>query len=175
MPSSNKPLPEPMLTQLSPYGITRPQWVKTTLWIDEKQLFNTTRPEQDGCHFYRHFRNHYILISILLNIVPVGLIDNKSALLQVMAWCHQAADHYLNQWWPSSTIPFGITCSQWVNWLWPGDAIWWHRTRSTLAQVMACCLTAPSHYLNQCWLIIGEVRWHSSQGIILRQCEDTNQ
>ena len=23
---------------------------------------------------------------------------------------------------------------------------------STLAQVMACCLTAPSHYLNQCWL-----------------------
>ena len=24
-------------------------------------------------------------------------------------------------------------------------------------QVMACCLTAPSHYLNQCWLIISEV------------------
>ena len=42
----------------------------------------------------------------------------------------------------------------------PGDAIWWHGTRSTLAQVMACCLTAPSHYLNQCWLIIGEVPWH---------------
>ena len=28
----------------------------------------------------------------------------------------------------------------------------WHRSESTLAQVMACCLTAPSHYLNQCWL-----------------------
>ena len=40
---------------------------------------------------------------------------------------------------------------------------------------MACCLTAPSHYLNQCWLIIDEVPWHSSQGIILRWCEDTNQ
>ena len=25
---------------------------------------------------------------------------------------------------------------------------------STLAQVMACCLTAPSHYLNQCWPVI---------------------
>ena len=49
------------------------------------------------------------------------------------------------------------------------------RTRSVLAQVMAYCLTAPSHYLNQCWLIIGEVPWHSSQGIILRLCEDTNQ
>ena len=31
MPSGNKPLPEPMLTQISvsPYGVTRPQWVKT--------------------------------------------------------------------------------------------------------------------------------------------------
>ena len=35
------------------------------------------------------------------------------------------------------------------------------RSGSTLAQVMACCLTAPSHYLNQCWLIISEVQWHS--------------
>ena len=26
-----------------------------------------------------------------------------------------------------------------------------------LAQVMACCLTAPSHYLNQCWLIISDI------------------
>ena len=32
---------------------------------------------------------------------------------------------------------------------------------STLAQVMACCLTAPSHYLNQCWLIFSKVQWHS--------------
>ena len=39
----------------------------------------------------------------------------------------------------------------------PSDAIWRHRSGSTLAQVMACCLTAPSHYLNQCWLIISKV------------------
>ena len=26
---------------------------------------------------------------------------------------------------------------------------------------MACCLTAPSHYLNQCWLIISRVSWYS--------------
>ena len=32
-----------------------------------------------------------------------------------------------------------------------------YRTGSTLVQVMACCLTAPSHYLNQYWLIITEV------------------
>ena len=36
--------------------------------------------------------------------------------------------------------------------IWPG---------STLAQVMAWCLTAPSHYLNQCWLLISEVLWHT--------------
>ena len=41
-----------------------------------------------------------------------------------------------------------------VNSLWSCDAIWRQRTESTLAQVMACCLTAPSHYLNQCWLVI---------------------
>ena len=41
-----------------------------------------------------------------------------------------------------------------INTLRPSDAIWQQRTGSTLAQVMACCLMAPSHYLNQCWLII---------------------
>ena len=40
--------------------------------------------------------------------------------------------------------------------LWPSDSIWHHRTWSTLVQVMTCCLTAPSHYMNQCWLIISE-------------------
>ena len=36
-----------------------------------------------------------------------------------------------------------------------------HRFGSTYAQVMACCLTAPRHYLNQYWLIIKRVLWHS--------------
>ena len=46
--------------------------------------------------------------------------------------------------------------SEWllINSLWPAEAIWRHRSGSTLPQVMACCLTAPSHYLNQCWFII---------------------
>ena len=48
-----------------------------------------------------------------------------------------------------------------INSLWPRDAIWRQRSGSTLAQVIAWCLTAPSHYLNQCWLIIIEVQWHS--------------
>ena len=51
-----------------------------------------------------------------------------------------------------------------LNSLWPSDTIWRQRSGSTLAQVMACCWTAPSHYLNQCWLTISEVQWNSSQG-----------
>ena len=48
--------------------------------------------------------------------------------------------------------------------LWPSDTIWWQGSRSTLVQVMACCLPAPSHYLHQCWLIIAKVQWFSSEG-----------
>ena len=48
------------------------------------------------------------------------------------------------------------------NSLWPSDAKWRQRSGSTLAQVMACCLMATSHYLNQCWLIISKVQWHPS-------------
>ena len=54
--------------------------------------------------------------------------------------------------------------SRYCNSLWPSVAIWQHRSGSTLAQVMACCLTAPSHYLHQCWLIISGVQWHPPEG-----------
>ena len=55
-------------------------------------------------------------------------------------------------------------CNVMFNALWPIDPIWRQKTGSTLVQVMARCLTAPNHYLNQCWLIIGKVLWHSSKG-----------
>ena len=57
--------------------------------------------------------------------------------------------------------PYGTYCN-FLNSLWPSDAIWRHRSGSTLAQVTGCCLTAPSHYLNQCWLI-SKVQWHTSE------------
>ena len=50
-----------------------------------------------------------------------------------------------------------------VNSLWPGDAIWWHRSVSTKAQVMAWCHQAPSHYLNQFWLFFKCVLQHSTE------------
>ena len=40
--------------------------------------------------------------------------------------------------------------------------------------VMACCLTATSHYLNECWLIIGEVRWQSPERNVMRDTSIIN-
>ena len=71
----------------------------------------------------------------------------------------------------AATFPRG----QWVNLLWPSEVIWQKRSWSILAQVkplpepiltkisFAIWLTAPSHCLNQCWLIISKVEWHSSK------------
>ena len=59
-----------------------------------------------------------------------------------------------------------------VNASWYSDAIWRHRSGSTLAQVMACCLMAPSHYLNQCWLNIYVALWHSAENVFTRNAQD---
>ena len=49
-----------------------------------------------------------------------------------------------------------------VNSLLISATIAWHWFESTLAEVTTCCLTAPSHYLKQCWLIINGVLLHST-------------
>ena len=99
---------------------------------------------------------------IALRLTSLDLSDDKSSLVQVMAWCRQAPSHYLNQCWPRYLPPYGVTRPQWVNSPWSGEAIWRHRSGSTLAQVMACCLMVPSHNhcLKKCWLFIGEVLWY---------------
>ena len=101
-----------------------------------------------------------ISCKIVLRWMPQDLTDDSS---MVMVWCCKATSHYLNQCWPSSMRPYGISWPQCVNSLWPSDTIWWHITWSTLVQVMACCLSAPSHYLNQCSFISSKVSWHSSR------------
>ena len=59
------------------------------------------------------------------------------------------------------------------NLLWPSEAIWHQRSWSTLGQVMACCLAAPSHHLTQCWLVINEVLEHPPVGNFLG-CQSMN-
>ena len=48
--------------------------------------------------------------------------------------------------------------------------MWRHIPESTLAHVMTCCLTAPSHYLKQCWLIIKRVLWYCPFDIFFLKC-----
>ena len=56
-----------------------------------------------------------ISCEIALTRKPQDLTDDKSTLVQVMAWCRQATSHYLSQCWPSSLSPYGVTRPQWVN------------------------------------------------------------
>ena len=56
-----------------------------------------------------------ISYEIALRWMPQDFADDKSTLVQVMAWCHQATSHYLSQCWPRSMSPYGVTRPQWVN------------------------------------------------------------
>ena len=59
--------------------------------------------------------------------------------------------------------PTLYTRKETINSWWPSDAIWHHGSLSIFAEVMAYCLMAPNHYLDQSWLIISEVLWHSPE------------
>ena len=61
-----------------------------------------------------------------------------------------------------------------VNSLWPSVTIWLYRSGSTMAHIMTCCLTAPSHYTNQCWLIISGALWHSPESNFTKSAQDIN-
>ena len=56
-----------------------------------------------------------ISYEIDLRWMPLDLTDDKSTLVQVMAWCRQAPSHYLSQCWPRSMSPYGVIRPQWVN------------------------------------------------------------
>ena len=47
--------------------------------------------------------------------MPHDFTNDKSALVQVMACCHQATSHCLSQCWPIYILPYGITRPQCVN------------------------------------------------------------
>ena len=56
-----------------------------------------------------------ISCKIALIWMSLDFTDDQSTLVQVMAWCRQATSHYLNQCWPRSLLPYGVTRPQWVN------------------------------------------------------------
>ena len=59
-------------------------------------------------------RSFGIWCEIALRWIPQNFTNEKSTLLQVMAWCHQATSHYLSWCWPKSMSPYGMIRPQWV-------------------------------------------------------------
>ena len=54
------------------------------------------------------------ILSVWINIIYWNeyqrtLVYSESTLVQVMAWCHQAASHYMKQCWPGSPMPYSVT------------------------------------------------------------------
>ena len=55
-----------------------------------------------------------ISCEIALIWMSLYFTDDQWTLVHVMAWCRQAASHYLIQCWPRSLSPYGVTRPQWV-------------------------------------------------------------
>ena len=114
-------------------------------------------------------RNFHIDFISTISIIYGNTSQNISAWHPVS--CPRSVDHYDLEAATAYTInnvSWAPTASQWfINSLYPGEATWWQINRSTLGQVMAWCRQAASHFLNQCWLIINEVLWHSPVGCFM--------
>ena len=87
-----------------------------------KHNINSLAPVRPGCHYKTAISNLVLLIGIFtsskdnaLRWMPRDLTNDKSTLVQVMAWCRQATSHYLSQCWPRSLSPYGVIKPQWVN------------------------------------------------------------
>ena len=82
---------------------------------------NSLAPGRSECHSKNVIFNLVLLIGIFrsshdnaLSWMPQDHTDDKSTLVQVMAWCRQATSHYLSQCWLNSLLPHGVTRPQWV-------------------------------------------------------------
>ena len=52
---------------------------------------------------------------IAVGLMPQNTFHDKSSLVQVMTWCHQATGHYLSQCRLRHMTQYGVTLPQWVN------------------------------------------------------------
>ena len=103
-----------------PYGVTGLHghwWVNTYCTV-----FNSLAPGRFGCNFKNSIFKLALLIGTfrasfdkVLRWMIQDLTDDKSTLVQVMAWCRQATSHHLSQCWPRSMSPYGVIRPQWVN------------------------------------------------------------
>ena len=101
---------------------------------------------------FRHVIFKQILVidgwgEIAIRWMSLILTDDKSILVQVMAWCRQAASHYLSQCWLRSLSSYGVTRPQ------KSARTSWHMLRFvnkpdtargfSCKKVKTCCLQRP--------------------------------
>ena len=133
-----------------------------------------------------------IFYVIALRWMPLELTDDKSTLVQVMAWCRQATSHYLSQCWPRSLSPYDVTRPQWVKCgLWDvghftgemilfyslvhGDSTWHHGSHHCRV------IVSSDHGLASSWFIVSDpvVRliwtiWTSLSGVPRKAVESNH-
>ena len=78
------------------------------------QIFYTLT--HGGLGYFNEILNEYFSSQLqwLMAAIPAvkltfDLTDDKSTLVQVMAWCRQATNHNLIQCWPNFLSPYGVT------------------------------------------------------------------
>ena len=92
-------------------SLTVPMMVKSAIHITQPQWINSLAPGRCENIFTNLFFKHILRTDIwstsceiCLNWVPQNPTDDRSALVHVMAWCHQATSHYLSQSWPRCVV-----------------------------------------------------------------------
>ena len=86
------------------------------------------------CNFPSCFTDWYLQLNAMRT-------DNKSTMVQVMAWRQQATSHYLSQYLPRSMSSYSVTRPQWfyklVPWRYGSKYVWFSRSSyKTVAWVL---------------------------------------
>ena len=110
------------VTDVDAVYISKLWWMLSQAFLGNTYTFNALDPGRFQIEF-RLAIFRLILVKdgwgipyeIALRWMPLDLTDDESTLVQVMAWCRQAANHYLSQCWPRSMSPNIVTRPQWVN------------------------------------------------------------
>ena len=132
---------------------------------NHRPAFNYIFNLQNPLNHYRFKGQQYLGVQILLQRTHNGgLLYNvgQTHIIIAIILYHNVHKYILH----SPNLQINLLC--------PNDATWRHGSTSTLIQVMACCLMAPSHYLNQCWLIFSKVQWHAIESNLTRDSPPFN-
>ena len=123
----------------------RTSFYKASIWI--LSFNNSSYPQIYQWNF------RYVIFMLILVIdgwclcceithrwIALDLTDDKTTLVQVMAWCHQETSHYLSRCWPSFMSWYGVIRPQWVRLY----VLQWSLT----VILMLLCQTQPIQYCN---------------------------